>query len=370
MPYLHFNAAELQSRTALPVSHLLIGKYSNVCIRDRKVEEQFTEQHCLPLIAFKYTHFSQAFQSLQNAAVQTIVHFCMQICASIFVWMTTVVNDSHFSLPGLMQEFCSARQSASTSSCTLWVTVSVSAICYLCLFFCTVLFSWLECLPWLYTYVLPFLFLNVWPIFFMCEVFSPHTSVKLTVLGGDAPHCYACIFSGFAWFRVLCMIFLTAHERLLSVCVCALWFVFSKYAYVSLCVSVWMCVYNPRPFNSTTWIHPISLSSWLLGPLITEGPGRSNRCASWRCLSSTTVARNLCWTQCTGACPCQWEPAGAQKHCLHVPVLTGVCVWVAYGLCVCYTCRGSFSLKADIFSGEMGFMFVGFHSIKQPLWNQ
>lgn len=81
------------------------------------------------------------------------------------------------------------------------------------------------------------------------------------------------------------------------------------------CVPPYVCVcsYDPRPFNSTTWIHPISWSPWLPRALITEGPGRSNRCASWRCLSSTPVARNLCCTQCTGACRHRQKPAGGQN---------------------------------------------------------
>lgn len=47
-----------------------------------------------------------------------------------------------------------------------------------------------------------------------------------------------------------------------------------------VCFCIRTCIYNPRPFTSATWIHPISWSPWLPRPLITEGPSRSNRCAS------------------------------------------------------------------------------------------
>lgn len=119
---------------------------------------------------------------------------------------------------------------------------------------------------------------------------------------------------------------------------------------VCVCASMYVCVYNPRPFNSTTWIHPISRSPWLPGPLITEGPGRSNRCASWLCVSSTTVARNLCCMQHTGACHLWRKPAWAQKHCRDVLVWSGECV------CVCVRVLVRNSVRFD--SSERFLVFL------------
>lgn len=243
-----------------------------------------------------------------------------------------------------MQEFFSARRNASSSTCTLWVTVSMAAICLVLLYTPHCVASLIEVFAVARRVCIPVFiseccdqfctFLHVWNLLRVCmQVWNWACSEVMYSLVTCATLVGLCDF--------LCMVFLTVHVCSLfvesvcvSVCVCLCvcsillqaWFVFSKYAPVSLCVSVCMCVYNPRPFNSTTWIHPISWSPWLPGPLITEGPGRSNRCAPWRCLSSTTVARNLCWTQGTGACRRQWKPAGAQKRCLDVPVWTGVCV--------------------------------------------
>ena len=192
---------------------------------------------------------------------------------------------------------------------------------------------------WAYVCDILFYFLNVALIFAhfpKCEVCYESA---LQVWNGHAPGRWCRLITyetlvalcNFVFFVCCCICaFLFLDSLCVCACVCPLraWFVFPKFVCASLCVSLCMCVYNPRPFNSTTWIHPISWSPWLPGPLITEGPGRSNRCASWRCLSSTTVARNLCCTQRTGACRRQWKPAGVQKHCLDVPVWTGVCVRV------------------------------------------
>lgn len=108
-----------------------------------------------------------------------------------------------------------------------------------------------------------------------------------------------------------------------------LYYVFFPQVCVSLHVSVSMCVsvfitqgHSIAPHG----IHPISRSPWWPGPLITEGPGRSNRCASWQCLSSTTVATNLCCTYHTGVCGRPWKAAGALRHCLNVPAWTHLVV--------------------------------------------
>lgn len=45
----------------------------------------------------------------------------------VFMWTTTAVNGSLFSLPRLMQEFVSVRPSASAPTCTQWVTASILA---------------------------------------------------------------------------------------------------------------------------------------------------------------------------------------------------------------------------------------------------
>lgn len=130
-----------------------------------------------------------------------------------------------------------------------------------------------------------------------------------------------CVFCLFPTVRArVCVRACGARGALLQACI----------SQVCVCACMYVCVYNPRPFNSTTWIHPISRSPWLPGPLITEGPGRSNRCASWLCVSSTTVARNLCCMQHTGACHLWRKTAWAQKTLSWCP---GLIWWVC--VCVC-----------------------------------
>ncbi len=94
----------------------------------RKSSESST-QHCSSLIAFKYSHFYQAFQSIQNAAAQTIIDFYVQICLFLCEWLLQLTI--HIFHSKVDAEFFSERQNASSSTCTLWVTVSMSAICRL-----------------------------------------------------------------------------------------------------------------------------------------------------------------------------------------------------------------------------------------------
>lgn len=146
-----------------------------------------------------------------------------------------------------------------------------------------------------------------------------------SVCAGVKPHMprlphYERDFSRFVRFFFLCPQLL-ACVRVYLLHVCARRVPLLRARCVSpkfVCVRVRIC--NPRPFNGAAWIRPISRSPWQRAPLITEGPGRSNRCASLRCLCSTTVARNLCCALHTGACRRRWKPAGAPKHCLDVPV--------------------------------------------------
>lgn len=215
------------------------------------------------------------------------MHFCVQ---TIFVWMTTAVNCSCFSLQGRCSHFFCEERNTSSSTCALWVTVSMSAICRMAFFlYCGVFGVGLRNL---------FLILRPSSVLSSCvkSATSVHASVK-----PNMPRLLRCA--------------LFSHSS-------PVWWVCTAH-FLSLCV----CVYNPRPFKSTTWIHPISWLSWLQRPLITEGPARSNRCASWLFLSPTTVARNLCGTQCTGACHRRGKSAGAQKQRLDFPVWTGVCVY-------------------------------------------
>lgn len=87
------HAAELQGKKrALAVSRVLIGNYSHSRGSDRECGgggggSQSGAQHCSRLIAVKGSHFYRAFQSIQNATVQTIIYSCVQI------WSVFCVND-------------------------------------------------------------------------------------------------------------------------------------------------------------------------------------------------------------------------------------------------------------------------------------
>lgn len=64
-----------------------------------------------------------------------------------------------------------------------------------------------------------------------------------------------------------------------------------------VCFCIRTCIYNPRPFTSATWIHPISWSPWLPRPLITEGSRQIKQvCILTTSPPTTMVARNLCST--------------------------------------------------------------------------
>lgn len=281
------------------------------------------------------------------------------------LWMTTAVNNSHFFHSKVTAELFSERQNASSSTCTLWVTVSISAICRLVspyTLHCVVPLSCLDsatCIAVYFLSVRPFLFsfctlLHVWSLL---RVFvqvrnptCPYCLVRCTTLIG------LCDFVLFLrhFFHSVCFLFIPdcacacvcTRGALLQACI----------SQVCVCACMYVCVYNPRPFNSTTWIHPISRSPWLPGPLITEGPGRSNRCASWLCVSSTTVARNLCCMQHTGACHLWRKTAWAQKHCRDVLVWSGECV------CVCFCTRCPCEKQCEVrFFWEFFCFFVCLH---------
>lgn len=130
-------------------------------------------------------------------------------------------------------EFCSERQNASSSTCTLWVTVSMSAICRIISLYtlhCVVFSDWNVqpvCIG-----VYSYLFISFFP---ECETFFLHISscvksvtslcagVKPSMLWGDLLPRYVYNFSWFVWFRLF--FYAVSHSAgvlvyLSNVCVC------------------------------------------------------------------------------------------------------------------------------------------------------
>lgn len=139
LPHFHVNAADLthtrqQKRSAaFTHPHVLIANYSHSLVLGRSSLEKLAEEHAALFVFWLNLKmsFSACRKCRQLFYLSVLIFFVLFVVSYELRLMSVVIIIPLLHSKVAADFVCSTKQSASSSTCTLWVTVSMSTICRL-----------------------------------------------------------------------------------------------------------------------------------------------------------------------------------------------------------------------------------------------